>query len=726
MPENKEKSGMFNRIDKLRQDLFKHSYYGTPKNQEIFDKTNKDITSTIKNIIKKDGNYSDISNTTRLFEKIVEKNSSGKTNVGDRIEDISSIFGNVDYMSGLINTYSENRFIKLFNNEIDMCLKHMPKLKQAIDIQRDNVLCADNFSKSFLNIYTINGSTSLDNDISDKLKRLIKDYDIESKIEQYFINCQIYGEEFVWCVPYKKALSELLYKKNTNINGSVNTVSESFLDNKIQLESATGSVISGIRLSINNSTILNNIVKNISDVQNILSKNMCRSIYTESLEHGFDSDIINSITLSYDNEYLLKNNKDNSSIDDIKSKLKVNGCIIKSLEPEYTYPIYIEDILIGYYYIKPTTLSNTNEDYKMSTLFGPSMVGDSINNNQANDEILKSIASQISENIDLAFINNNVELKKEIYMMLKYNDIYNDGSNIVDMNVSFIPAEDIIHFRYKENPKTHRGISELYDGIIPAKLWIMLNTTTALGNATRGQDKRVYYVKNQVDTNVSRTLMNVVDQIKRGNFGIRQIESINNVLGILGKFNDFVIPVGPSGDSPVQFDILQGQTFELPQDQMQALEESAISSIMPIEIVNSANNIEFAIRYTMTNGRLLRDILKTQSIFEKHISKFITKIYNCEYEENVSIEMRLPIPTYLMLTQTSQIIQTTTGYLDPITEIEMSDIEDDKIKALFKQKYMRKLLNGYVDYELIDNIKKEINAESIIKDTENNLNNDDQ
>ena len=74
------------------------------------------------------------------------------------------------------------------------------------------------------------------------------------------------------------------------------------------------------------------------------------------------------------------------------------------------------------------------------------------------------------------------------------------------------------------------------------------------------KDKRVYYVQQSgVETNVAKTLMNVVTQIKKGNFGVRQLESINNILGIVGKFNDYVVPTGPNGEAPIRFEMMQGQ-----------------------------------------------------------------------------------------------------------------------------------------------------------------------
>ena len=35
----------------------------------------------------------------------------------------------------------------------------------------------------------------------------------------------------------------------------------------------------------------------------------------------------------------------------------------------------------------------------------------------------------------------------------------------------------------------------------------------------------------------------------QSNMGMRQIESMNNILNIVGKYNDYIIPVGPSGEA---------------------------------------------------------------------------------------------------------------------------------------------------------------------------------
>ena len=91
---------------------------------------------------------------------------------------------------------------------------------------------------------------------------------------------------------------------------------------------------------------------------------------------------------------------------------------------------------------------------------------------------------------------------------------------------------------------------------------------------TRGQDKRVYYVKQSVEQNIAQTLLNVIDQIKKNNFNIMQIENMNSILNMTGQFNDYVIPVGMSGDPPINMEVLQGQDINPQNEFMDKLETS--------------------------------------------------------------------------------------------------------------------------------------------------------
>ena len=75
--------------------------------------------------------------------------------------------------------------------------------------------------------------------------------------------------------------------------------------------------------------------------------------------------------------------------------------------------------------------------------------------------------------------------------------------------------------------------------------------------------------------------------------GIRQMESMNNMLGILGQYNDHIVPIGPSGDSPIEFEVMQGQNIETPTELLNKFENQCNDKIKEItrEITNELDKI---------------------------------------------------------------------------------------------------------------------------------------
>lgn len=192
--------------------------------------------------------------------------------------------------------------------------------------------------------------------------------------------------------------------------------------------------------------------------------------------------------------------------------------------------------------------------------------------------------------------------------------------------------------------------------------------------------------------------------------GMRQIESMNNILNVVGKYNDYIIPIGPSGDPPISFEVMQGQNIETPTDIMDKMLEETINPIAPMEMVNAAMQADFATRYSMANVRFMKMIFFRQAVCQKWISKSYTKLYNYEYFENFAwIEVLLPPPTYLTLTNTQQMFDTVSQLEDKIVDIELAD-EDDPTKSEFKKLFLRSYLGTYLDFANLERMKKTAKA----------------
>ena len=260
---------------------------------------------------------------------------------------------------------------------------------------------------------------------------------------------------------------------------------------------------------------------------------------------------------------------------------------------------------------------------------------------------------------------------------------------------------------------TGRGVSDLNMSLIPAKIWVAITITNALAIMTRGNDKRVYYVRQSVEQNISKTLLKTINEIKKSNFGIRQIENINSVLNITGRFNDYIIPRSADGQSPVDVEVLQGQQIEIKTELLSMLEENAINPTgVPIEIIQSRQSPDYAVQLTMTNSKFLRFIYSRQSRWQNILNDFITAIYDMEYKTTARIKVTLPPPLFINVTNTNQLILNTNDCCENITNIWMAQESNDVVKALFAKKLKIYYLGGYLNSEIINKIEQEARQES--------------
>ena len=193
---------------------------------------------------------------------------------------------------------------------------------------------------------------------------------------------------------------------------------------------------------------------------------------------------------------------------------------------------------------------------------------------------------------------------------------------------------------------------------------------------------------------------------------------MNNILNIVGRYNDFIIPLSQSGDAPIQFEVMQGQNIETPTDLMRQMEDDAVNATgVPLEFVNSSLQQDFATRFTMSNTRFLKTVFTRQRKTKRFFSAIYTKLYNYEYRENYNlIEVELPPPLYLIATNMQQMFDLISNQADKFSDTLLYD-KDDKIKQAFKAIHIKNALGTYMELDLIS---KEIEeAEVKVKSEEN-------
>jgi len=702
--------------------LYKNTYLTNPDNYSDLEMIKTNIDNSIDNIISNNINSVGIPNISKLYSRIQLKGDN--TTKDDRMitTELENLFNDPSVTDGILSTYAQNKYIKDLDEEIDLICKYMPQLEDALDAKKDNVLAADHFSKDFVN--AIN-KTDLNDDPSfqQRIETLKETYNLLELFEDIYNKAAHYGEQFIYIIPYNKALNTIMNARNTGYNASVVTQEAASLSTngkiKLCIDTTQGKeskiVTEGVKdfipletdinigklnVEIDTTGILESALNEYSAIQNVYKRKKENNNYNNS---GFEG--------SEATEGIISAKKDNT-------KINAPGCIIKKLRRENVIPLYIDELCLGYYYFEYEnddifTQSSYMSDPMMALKAGKFNVTE---DNMKKEQMMRFISSKLSNFIDSKFINANQDLRKEIYMILKHNNLFNVNMQN-QLKISFIPPEDMVHMYFQKDTKTNRGISDLDKSLLPAKLYTSLYVTNTIGILTRGQDKRVYYVRQNIDSNISQTLLNTINQIKKSNFGARELASVKNILNITGRYNDYVIPTGPTGDSPIQFEIMQGQNIDPKTELMNILEQMAINGTdVPYEYIQARQTVDYAVRLTMSNGKFLRKVFKRQAVVERFFSRILTMIYNSEFQTNEEIKVSLPPPAFLNITNTNQMIQNTNDYVENIVEMEAGG-EGEEVKALFRQKLKRYYLSTYLDLKTINELKQKAIMEKKVKDS---------
>ena len=756
-------------IQSNTDDIYKSTYYTDPENKRQLDNLKNNIDTSIKNILNNNINSTGEPNMSRFYERLFFNTQNDK----DTVAEFEKIFGDNDFINNLSSSYMDNRWIKAIDDELDETLRYMPKLEEALQTLRDNVLSADSFNKDFLTLKpAIDGDGSQDQ-FDHNIQDLKKNYDLLKLINDIYYDTSKYGETFIYCVPYEKAIQNLMDHKNDNrgiairsnynestviLEDTINDTSEKIDMSRFNLDSMSEDINDiNLNFEIDNSGILRSVIESEKDARDkrkmVNEQSLCEQylmelgmtdIRNDGKAYAFDNveryQVGGKLPEHHNFDKTLNDDMELPNIDSSASdglvntdkaknvKLKsMNGCIVKKLRRECITPIMINDICLGYYYFEFDNNMAFFDESQPSTGMVNTITGLRSNGRaeaydvlQRRDDAIRYVASMLATKIDTKFINDNQDLKREIYYILKYNDEFsNNEANMQNIRVSYIPPEDINHIYFELDENTGRGISDLNLALIPAKLWVAIYITNCLAIMTRGNDKRVYYVRQSVESNISKTLLKTVNEIKKSNFGIRQIQNINNVLNITGRFNDYIIPRGADGNSPIEFEVMQGQQIEIKTELLNLLEEAAINSTgVPLELIQSRQSPDYAMQLTMSNTKFLRFVYGRQSLFQQMIQPLLTKIYDIEYGTTDSIDVTLPPPLFINVTNTNQLIVNTSDFCNSIVEIFMGDSQDDVIKAKVGKKLKAYYLGSYVNMGIINNAIEEAKQEKAKEDAE--------
>ena len=736
-------------ISNMLNGLYRRAYMTQPDAKDELDASDANISDTVERIISDSSYKTGLNNISTLYAKLLRSRGGTASN-----DDMNQIFGNDMELSGsLYNAFFNNKNLKDYDAEIDMICKYMPKLDAALSTLLDNVLSADHFAKDYITLAETNFSMVSDQKtIANNVELIKHKYNLAEKFQDIAYNAMKYGEEFVYVIPYAAAISRLyntaqatdVVKESVHFDQDYINAYNSEAKNKVNFNDFN------LNLSYHNGLLNESIVANIKAIERLKSiqEQSFNEAYVPVLEAMSDvqkaslkKDTSISNALTPKDELDVKDFfeptpdgiTDPNKVKKYGKDIKAAGALMKVLKRENVVPIYIDDICLGYYYIEGVTDSYLDDRSGMAGVgmtdpmnamaMSKAPQAALKNSGHVDDNLLRGIAAKISGMIDAQFIKMNKDLSREIYAILKYNSLTLKGENA--LNITFISPDDLIHCYYKMAPDSHRGISLLNDSIIPAKLYTGMYISNTLATMSRGYDRRVYYVKNSgVDTNISQLLLQTMKQIKMTNFNIRRFENMNNVLNIIGQFNDFIIPTNASGESPVQFEIMQGQNIDPQTELMQKLEDMAVdATTVPVEIVNARNSLDYAVQASMTSSKFLKTVISDQIITNAFFSRIMTQLYRAEYDDSKAIiNVSLPQPSYLNTSNTSTMINNMNDMVQAITDSYSEDFTEEQ-KPLFMANIKKEMLRTYIDQNMVDRVAKETKLQLAAKATDDTSDN---
>ena len=751
-------------------DLYKNTYFTNNDNSKYIDSIKRKMDDDLEGLIDKAKAQNGGTNMADLYARTLARNDT------DSLNEIRSALEDETVLADIMDIYSQNALVRDLDREIDTVCKYMPKLDEALDIKKDNVLSADHFNDDAVRISIENvAGAGITNDNNNKseadgsdLELFARKYDLEAFRNELYSKTAKYGEQFVYIVPYKRALEKLIARTDgasllseegilteesikeglQSINETLSfrytdtdesklksfgaqelyDLSESTLsDSSLEGLKSNNIEYSGLDIEINKTGVIPGIIAQECNMRRIFSETV--SLFgEESLGSARNAYLSNSLYFKNINKKLKKaaqggtlegpTSLADDGLKDLDEPTKANdaeqleipGAVFEILEHDRVKPIYINNTCLGYYYIEMNDPNggNVEEQMTFTSTLGGMRPRRTARENEANggtstqdNEVLMKIARKIAQRIDKKFINSNQDIAKEIYTVLKYNA--DNNGKTTKLRISFIPPSDIIHSYFELNKKTHRGVSDIVKSLFPAKLYTCLYISNTIALLTRGYDKRLYHVKQTIDTNITSVLLNVINQIKRSNFNLRQIENMNNIMNVTGRFNDLVIPQNANGESPVSFEIMPGQNVEVKTEFMNMLEEMAVNQTgVSLEMVNSRYQESTATHLTMSNARFLIKVYARQKLYEPILSAIYTKLYQYEYNTNSIVKVELPPPIMLNFTNTSQILSMSQELIQNIVQMKFGSSQNEQEKLAFTSLLMEYYYDSFLPMDKIN------------------------
>lgn len=629
------------------------SLYGTDRTSDI-DNLDAKFQSILTHSIGDMTNKSDTDITSFLSRLVSKENKDLKI---DEIlnNQLTNLTGeNYGILQSFIFNAYRNRILE--QSDLQEISEQLIELSESIMITRDAIISADvvegRMSRTLvfdnINENEVDDYISITEQMETKFKLL-------EKIKNFIIPKTLqFGEYYVYVIPYSKLFDD--FKKSQDLKGrhiysyNESTIFESFStihnngSNKNEFDlfvekcyndfykndesnaKSKGTVLEN-KISKNEfkndlSNIMNNITVCNEDIPlpileegldsiQFLKEKMDRVVTEDKKENMFEKVLKSSKNergIQFDNKST--KNKDKNEFQEI------GDCYLKMLNPTKVIPIEIMNTVLGYVLITDEGVTPLGGSLS-STLFETKF-----NEHSRQATIIDSIAERVALSFDKPFLKKNLKFKEAIVDCLNY---YNLNENKIRMQ--FIPSEYIVSFKIDED-ENGKGTSMIKKSLFYAKLYLMILLFKIMSIVLYSNDQKINYVRQSgIDKNVANKVEEIIRINQSRQINITDLFSYTNLINKIGNGNTIYMPVGRSGERPIETEILSGQEIQLNNDLMEMLKNSYILGTgTPAAIINYLSEVEFAKVAEQNNTKYNGRIVNYQLDFNPAITTLYKKI----------------------------------------------------------------------------------------------------
>ena len=638
--------------------------YGTDRKSEV-DSLNVKFNSLLHNEIdtltqKDDSDITSFIN--RLYSN--DKKTSAYTNMLDN-QFLSMTGDEAQTLQGFLYDVYRNRLLE--QNDLHEVASQLIELSEAILITRDAIISADVVEGRMSRTIKFDKLDQEDIDNTTPIVESVeKRFGLLEKIKNFIIPKTLeYGEYYAYIIPYSRIFNDFMRTKNTDMRGrkfykettlfeSVSTegtvITKKVKSNQKDkpIDKFLNDLYTEYKSNQPHSVDINkdefvedvsNILKNISicnepvplpileegqsTIQHYMTEYVNETgdkILTEE-DKGTQKEIdsfFNKIINTDDSEKGItftssNSNEEGKKIDDFSD---IKDCYLKLIDPTKIIPLKIMDQTIGYYYVQEEDIT------PLAGMISSTLYYNKFDEHSKQQSIIDSISQKIIDSFDKDFLKDNIKFKRTIVEAINYYNL-----NEKRLKFQFIPVEYIQEFKIDQD-EYGNGQSMIKKSLFYAKLYLMLLLFKIMSIILNSNDQKVNYIKSSgIDKNVANKVQEIARIKQSRQINMYDLFNYTTLINKVGNGSEMYVPVGRSGERPVETEILSGQEVQLNSDLLEMLKNSYILGTgVPAAIINYLNEADFAKVIEQNNTKFNGRVVNYQLDFNSGITNMYKKI----------------------------------------------------------------------------------------------------